>query len=265
MNLARQAAEYDKAARSGVYTHAVTTGSGGNMTANFARRGLDAEDPRDEIMRTKMELIKAGKTTGMTEFGMVTVTEEDMAWLRKKKDVEQKYALDRWIGENFATSDVVTRAWLQEVYPDYMDEREQVLVDRAKFALRVNLLLLRGPKNHKDLVLYWALQQGLVKLDRDWDRIGPGSYKYDEATEKTRFKSGLMNPWRYKSDTERLANQKSNDRAGNATNPFKPDNQSGAQGGTGTGSGFGEVVPDKDRYPFFLNTILKKALYGDGP
>ena len=266
MNLAKTAAKYDKQARSGVYTkEGGVTGSGGHMTANFARRGLDAEDPRDEIMRVKMELVKAGKTSGMTPFGLVTVTEEDMAWLSKKKDVEAKWAFDQWIGENFQTSDVTVRAWLQEVYPDYMDQREQVLVDRAKFALRVNLLLLRGPKNHKDLVLYWALQQGLVKLDRDWDRIGPGAgFAANMTEEKARFKDGLMNPWRYKSDKERLMNQESRDRNGNPTNPFEPKNQSGAQGGTGRGSGFGINVPQTERYPTFINRILSKALYGGG-
>jgi hypothetical protein len=267
MSLARTAAGYDKEARSGIFTHKVNDdirGNGGNQTAAFARRGLDAEDPRDEIMRAKMELIKEGKSTGMTPFGLVTVTEEDLSWLRKKRDVEQKYALDAWIGTNFHTNDVTTRAWLQEIYPDYMDSREQVLVDRAKFALRVNLLLLRGPKNHKDLVLYWALQQGLVTLDRDWDRIGPGAEKVDMAEEKTRFKSGLMNPWTYKSDKERSKNAKQ------SNNPFRPNGteasqNSAAQAGLGAFSGFGLNVPNQSRYPNFLNKILGSALYGGEP
>jgi hypothetical protein len=262
--LARQAAEYDKQARSGIYTSFTQNTAqdprvGGNMTMAYPRRGFEAFDNRDELMRVKMDLIKNGKTTGMTPLGLVTVTPQDLEWLQKKQEVEAKFNFDRWIGENFNTNDVVTRQWLQQIYPEYHDAREQAMVDRAKFALRIHLLMMRGPKDHKDLVLYWALQQGLVKLDRDWDRIGAGQIAQDSTDaqrkmgiEQKRFRKGLMNPWTYKSDVERARN------ATDWENPFAPTGSlasqlSGAQ--AGIPGGFGLATPKNSRYTNFYNFL----------
>lgn len=265
MNIAQTVAQYDKAARSGLYTSGVPSTAndprvGGNMTQSYPRRGFEAFDPKDELMRAKMELVESGNRTGMTEFGLVTVTDEDMQWLMKKRDTEAKFNFDRWIGENFNTNDVVTRQWLQKTYPEYHDAREQAMIDRAKFALRVHLLMMRGPKNHKDLVLYWGLQQGLIKLDRDWDKIGAGKINVDMDKEQTRFKNGLLNPWRYKSDDERKKNMKKNN------NPFRPrgtdaEKYSGKQGGIP--GGFGEAVPDTQRYEGFFDNVYSGALFGN--
>jgi hypothetical protein len=266
MNIAKTVAQYDKAARSGIYTSKTPQDDrvGGNMTMAYPRRGFEAYDEKDELMRAKMELVKNGQNTGMTKFGLVTVTEEDMQWLMKKRDTEAKFNFDRWIGENFNTNDVVTRQWLQKTYPEYHDAREQAMIDRAKFALRVHLLMMRGPKNHKDLVLYWGLQQGLIKLDRDWDRIGAGKKDISDENfknEQKRFKEGLLNPWRYKSDRERKVNMVANN------NPFAPTGAddvkySGAQGGIP--GGFGNEVKANDRYSGFFDKIYARALVNGG-
>ena len=259
MSLARKVEKYDKEARSGIYTGQgpLDPRKGGNMTMQYPRRGFEAFDPRDEMMRVKMDLIEKGQKTGMTKYGLVTVTEEDLNWLAKKRETEAKFNFDRWVGDNFNTNDVVTRQWLQETYPEYHDVREQTLVDRAKFALRVHLLMMRGPKNHKDLVLYWGLQQGLIKLDRDWDKIGAGvkGGNVNMDKEQKRFANGLMNPWRYKDDTERRSNMKG------PNNPFSPGaDESG--GGGGIPGGFGINVGTKNRYSNFYDTVLRGSLFG---
>lgn len=259
MSLARKVEKYDKEARSGIYTSQGPQDprKGGNMTMQYPRRGFEAFDPKDEMMRVKMDLVENGQRTGMTKYGIVTVTDEDLQWLTKKRETEAKFNFDRWVGENFNTNDVVTRQWLQETYPEYHDVREQTLVDRAKFALRVHLLMMRGPKNHKDLVLYWGLQQGLIKLDRDWDKIGAGveGSKVDMSGEQKRFRNGLMNPWRYKSDKVRTENMKG------PNNPFSPGpDMSG--GGGGIPGGFGINVENSDRYSNFYDTVLRGSLFG---
>lgn len=252
--------DYTKQARSGVYTgSAVQPGaSPAQTTQHFARGGLGAEDPRDELMQEKMEFLKAGGQTGNTKFGQITATDEDFEWLQRKRDTEALANMDAWISDQFHTGDVATRKWLQEVYPDYYEARERELMDRAKFALRVKLLLLRGPKNHKDLILLWGLQTGQIELDRDWDRIGPSQSAPDQATEQRHFKKGLFNPLRYRTDGERLSAQGG---PVGAPNPFKPVNDSaaGGQGAgiAGTGRPFkGGPVADPNRYPTFLQGIL---------
>jgi len=142
-----------------------------------------------------------------------------------------------------------------EVYPDYYEVREREIMDRAKFALRVKLLLLRGPKNHKDLILLWGLQTGQIELDRDWDKIGPSSNVITPSVEQTRFKNGLFNPLRYRSDSERLSAQSG---ATSYGNPFAPATQgpAGGQGATGAGRPFmGGGVPGNNRYPSFLTNL----------
>lgn len=262
-NIASKVFDYDRNARGGVKTHTLRStpnSGGGNITSVFPRKGLGAADPRDELMRMKSEMVAAGSMTGMTPYGEVTVTEEDLAWIRKKRDVEEKLALDRWIGSNFHTDDVTTRAWLQKVYPEYYEVREQEMVDQAKFALRVNLLLLRGPQNQEDLVLFWALQQGLIELEPDWNVIGPNSRRPDMTVEQARFQGGLMNPRKYKSDSERDRNAKA------AYNPFAPRGSQAQQNSMRQAGlpGINGSVPDKDRYPTFLKNVIQRAAYG-GP
>ena len=159
-------------AESGVYTHAVDQPyeSGGAMTSAFPRGGLQARDKRDELVSEKAQYLaksQAAGRPGMSPFGQVVATDRDFEWLRKKRETEAFANLDAWIGKNFHKADPATRRWLQETYPEYYESRERLMTDRAKLALRIQLLKLRGPKNEKDLMLQWALQTGRIKLDRD--------------------------------------------------------------------------------------------------
>ena len=133
------------------------------------------------------------------------------------------------------------------------------MIDRAKFALRVKLLLLRGPKNHKDLILQWGLETGMIQLDEGWDVVGfykePG--KEDMDKQRSRFKNGLMNFRRYLSDQER----KDNSTAFN--NPFQPKGNYGAAGGQIPKPFPGQAVTAPNRYPSFLADVIGRA-YGPG-
>lgn len=239
------------AAQSGVYTHELANGGVGpspaQMTQAFPRGGLTRMSGRDELIKEKMEFMDKD---GMTPFGRVQATDADFEWLRKKRETEAEANLDAWIGSNFHTGDVTTAKWLSEIYPHYYEVREQEIMDRAKFALRVKLLLLRGPKNPKDLILLWGLQTGQIQLDRDWDRVGPSKKAVDMSTEQGRFKKGLFSPLRYLSDDQRAQNEVA------YNNPFAPAT-SGAGGGQIPKRPFyGGAVPEAGRYPAFLRGIL---------
>lgn len=241
-------ATYD--AEGGVVTHALSdTPSGANITGMYPRGGLSARDPRDERVAEKMQFVKAGKDAGssggQTAFGQVVATDSDFDWLAKKREAEAAANFDAWVGSNFHTNDVVKRKWLQEVHPEYYDAREQLLIDRAKFALRVHLLKLRGAANEKDLVLAWGLQTGRVKLDDGWDKIGYQPNEFSAAEQQTRFKNGLFSVKRFLSDSERTQY------ATAADNPF-----GGANAKPGT-TFFGKAVDDNGRYPQFLNDVVK--------
>lgn len=237
-------------AQGGVVTHALSdTANGGNITGTYPRGGLSTRDPRDERVAEKMQFVAAGKeaggVAGQTKFGQVVATDADFEWLAKKRETEAAANFDAWVGSNFHTNDVVKRKWLQEVYPDYYEAREQLMIDRAKFALRVHLLKLRGVANEKDLVLAWGLQTGRIQLDDGWDKIGytPG---FDATISQQRFKDGLFSVKRYLSDTDRTTNATRTD------NPFGgPNNAKVAQ------TFFGQSVSDDGRYPEFLEKVVK--------
>ena len=248
-------------AESGIYTHSVEKPyeDGGAMTSSFPRGGLQARDRRDELISEKAQFM--GKN-GMSPFGQIVATDKDFEWLRKKRETEAFANLDSWIGLNFHKADPATRRWLQETYPEYYESRERLMTDRAKLALRIQLLKLRGPKNEKDLMLQWALQTGRIKLDRDWDRIGPSKDMADSSEEQRRFKDGLFSFRRYLSDTERGKNslRKFAGAEGGTPNPFQPQNN-GASAGQISSPFPGEAVPDgADRYPSFLKDTLSQYL-----
>lgn len=247
--LISQATNATYEAQGGVVTHAISDKpNGANITGAYPRGGLSARDPRDERMAEKMQFVEAGKQAGgvggQTKLGLVTATDSDFEWLAKKRETEAAANFDAWVGSNFHTNDVVKRKWLQEVYPDYYEAREQLMIDRAKFALRVHLLKLRGVANEKDLVLAWGLQTGRVKLDDGWDKIGytPG---FDATVSQNRFKDGLFSVKRFLSDSER------------ATNASRTDNPFGGQNAQPNNTFFGKSVDDNGRYPQFLTDVVQ--------
>lgn len=251
-NLLRSARDASKNMESGIYTHDVdsTRPSDAQVTQSFPRGGLTSRSARDELMKEKMEFMD--KDTGMSPFGQVMATDADFKALLKKRETEAAANFDAWVGKNFHVNDVTVRRWLQETYPNYYKVREREMIDRAKRALQVKLLELRGPKTQKDLILLWGLQTGQIKLDRDWDRVGPSTFEndYSEQDEQERFAKGLFNPLRYLSDDEREKNRDQ------SVNPFFPQDSTSAGGGQAIRPFYGKAVPDAGRFPAFLQGII---------
>lgn len=249
--------QHTKDAEGGIYTAVEAPGGeakGANMTALFPRKGYSTASARDEILRQKQELLATSTSTagaGMTKFGQLQVTDADLKALRHKTDTEALINFHTW-EQGLYTHDPVRRAWLDSVDPDFAASRIDLMVDRAQFALRVKTLLLRGPRSQEDLILMWGLQSGRIKLDDDWDRIGPSKTSFtsaDQVKQQERFKYGLMNPWAYQSDKERTTAQMDD------TNPFKPQDATAAGQGQNP-SPFGGTVVEGNRYPAFLDRIL---------
>lgn len=241
---------------SGIYTapHVVDNSRPAEATSAYPRKGFEKWSSQDEEKRMKMQFVEQFK--GQTPFGEVYATDSDLQWLRKKRDTEALANFDAWVGENFHKDDVVMRKWLQEIHPQFYDVREKAMVDRAKTALRIHLIKLRGIQSKEDLVLVWGLQTGRVQLDRDWDRIGPSKQNVDMAEEQKRFKKNLMAPWRYKTDAARFGNAMDSERQDGAVNPFRPNNR--AQGQLPSPFAGGDV--SSPQYPNFLKDALQPYL-----
>lgn len=250
-NILDVAQEQTMGFRSGVYTGAPQDKAReGNVTAQFPLK-LDASDPRDELMRMKQQFLEKAGVGATTKFGVLHAEDADFEWLKRKKATEITANFQHWVTENFHTNDVVKRKWLQEIFPEYYDEREKEMLQKTKLAMRVKLILLRGPKNEKDLVLMFAIAKGLVTLDRDWDRVGPSMDTVDAAEEQKRFRANLLNPARYQTNAQRGVNQKLNN------NPFRPQNASEI------GKPFAFAAAEETNpkvYPDFLKNVLSPFL-----
>lgn len=255
--IASQVRKATEAAKGGMYTYDAPSGtqSGANITSVFPRGGFSTASPHDEVLRQKAEFVaKAPTGTAQSPYGIISVTDQDLATIRQKRETEAKANFDAWEGSLY-THDPVRRAWVDSIDPEFAGSRINLMLERAKFALRVKSLLLRGPRNEKDLMLMWGLQTGNIQLDRDWDRIGPAAdFVPNMADEQKRFAKGLMNPWQYMSDSERAGNRKGPD---GAPNPFDPKTNLKRDGGQSPAPFLGPEVTDKNRYPAFLANIMK--------
>jgi hypothetical protein len=57
---------------------------------------LTAKDPHDERIALKASLI-GNRQTGATPFGMATMTDEDLAWIERKRQMQNYLALNAYI------------------------------------------------------------------------------------------------------------------------------------------------------------------------
>lgn len=250
--------EMSEKLEAGLTTHAAPEAEGPVTAGSFPRKGLEARDPRDELMQEKMQFI-AGKN-GMSPFGQVVASDADFRWAQKKRETEALANFDAWAGLNFHSNDPALRKWHQEINPSYYEERERVMVERAKMALRIKLLKLRGPKTEEDLITIWGLQTGRIKLDKDWDRVGayemtPAEHnKAGQLSSQQRFANGLFNFRRYLTSTERRVG------GDDPSNPFKTENGE-MDGYQNDDLSFrGGKVPDTGRYTNFFDTFIKPAV-----
>ncbi len=195
-------------ARLGVVTHDQDREGkvqGGAAAFSFPN-SFSAASPRDEIVDLKRQLMD---DNGMSPFGQVQFSERDARWLLEKQQATEQANFDSWFGSQFHKNDVASRQFAQQVYPEYYDERERKMTERAKLALRINLIKLRGPRNEEDLITLYGLQTGKIRLEDGWDKIGVSYKKVSDQTgpgAPVRFSRGLLSVRKFLSQAERTAN-----------------------------------------------------------
>lgn len=245
---------YSRQAEQGVVTHKIRTAANGPaVTSSFPRGGLESRDyKRDEILRMKAEMLKEGGGGGQTRLGQVMLSDDDLVHLQQKQQTEIEADFDAWAGSNFHTDDPAMRRWFQTIYPRYYKIRDEQMINKAKFALRVNRLLEHGAQDEEDLLLQWGLSTGHIQLEPGWNIIGYNNRNPDMDKEQKKFASRLMGQRRYKSQEERrtAANREFK---GQKINPFAP----GADNALGQfPAPFSGTVPDNNRFTAFMNRIL---------
>ncbi len=203
---------------------------GGADAAQFQRK-FGGANAYDDEMNQRMQLMDP--TTGMTPFGQVYYDDKVGKWLQDKQKVAEVANLDAWFGAQFNKNDLASRQFAQQIYPEYYSEREREMMSKAKEALNLKFIQLRGPQSKEDLYKLWLINTGRVTLPEDWDRIG--GTPTEGAT--TLFKKGLVRAPMPLSTAQREANVTNKRRlwgsaaaASAANNPFSMGEQAGAPG-----------------------------------
>lgn len=225
-------------------------------TASFPRAGLVSRTPKgDQRLKNKMNLIDSD--SGMTPFGQVNITDEDMDVLEDKRQLAEEANFDSWLGQNFHKGDVAARRWLQETVPDYYAVREKEIDDRADFAKMVAKVKLRGPQTTEEMVLVYGLMEGKISLQDGWNVIGytekDGDVKGDGEAQQNRFAARLLGPYKYQSQKERTENSTKE------WNPFRqknpPQNVGGSMWGGSNRSRGGNAGSDFARMQQMFDTF----------
>jgi hypothetical protein len=147
-----------------------TSASGGAGAKQFGRR-FDAGNKTWEQRTAIKQAIKTDPQ-GNTPFGQLQFSDKDAEALLKYEQAAREAAFDSYFAQNFHVNDLATRRLAQDLYPEWYEQRERAMIDRAKAAIIIKNIMLRGPKDEKELQIVYGLQSGDIKLGKDWDRIG---------------------------------------------------------------------------------------------
>lgn len=156
----------------------MATVSGGAVATPFPRKFESGNDQWERETRVKQALV-TDPATAMTPFGQLEFSDRDAKALLNYEQSAQEAAFDSWFAQNFNKNDLATRRIAAQLNPSFYKVREKEMVDHAKQALRIKLLMLRGPADEEDLQLLFGLQTGLIRLGEDWDVIGAKGMKAD--------------------------------------------------------------------------------------
>lgn len=167
----RQLDDLQRSLFEGNNTHDVEAVEGAVANPTQLPRKYRPRDPKwTSEMVTKMQMQQednggGGLGTGQTAFGELTVTDRDIRNYQAIQEQQESAAFDKWFGEKFNRADLPTRRLGEELNPEYFEEREKALVEKYDVKLRLDLIKLYGPRDEKDLMILFGLQNGLLRED----------------------------------------------------------------------------------------------------
>lgn len=165
-----------------------TQAQGGAIATQFGRK-FDARTPYDDDINMRMQLMDKN---GMTPFGQVYYDDRVARWMEKKAAVQETANLDKWFNAEYNKNNLADRQFAQQIYPEFYAERERQMLAKAKEALAIKMIQLRGPQSKEDLYKQWLINTGRVVLPPDWDRIGPSATQVNMEKETALFRSQLI-------------------------------------------------------------------------
>lgn len=168
-------------------------------------------------------------------------TEQDVSFLKRKRDAEENLSYLAWQANKFDLSDPATRKYFENVCPSYFDQRDSLIDQQIDLAARYAKLRLRGAKTEDDLKLEYFIETDRISLPKGpiwdpyaWVGMEAGVVPADNVTQqqnkildynRAAYRKGLFNPTKVQIPQT----------GGNIQNPYNKGDISGYPGTQNTG------------------------------
>lgn len=227
-------------------------------SSKFPIRGFPS-DPYDSLWSMKDDLASVHiGPNGTVMPSMVSdkrplpFTEQDIAYLKRKRDAEENLSYLAWQANKFDLSDPATRNYFANVCPSYFDQRDSLIDQQIDLAARYAKLRLRGAKTEDDLKLEYFIETDRISLPKGpiwdpyaWIGMEAGVVPADNVERqrekildynKQAYRKGLFNPTKVQIPQT----------GGNIQNPYNQGDISGYPGTQNTGIIGAPVSQTKD-------------------
>jgi len=234
------------------------------------RTAVDEQFPTDEFTSTskkdiemaeKLELQGAavGKAPGVTPFGILTASDEDFKWLDRKREKEAEANFQQWFATNFDHMSVEQKKWAREMWPEFYEQRLQLLDKELDLYRDVARIGVTGIQNKRDLMLQYAKESGYIDMERLMSLAHPQRYAefQNKQERESRFVRGLWNPKRLPRKVDHSGTREAHARGANlrAVAPFAASLGIGSNGFNAQG-----VLNDKDERRSHFGDLLSGVL-----
>lgn len=120
---------------------------------------------RDKIRALKMAAIQQSGNAANTAFGQVMASDEDWGWMLDHDTLRKAMDYDRIFTGMYDIQDPLHLQKMQEIYPEYFEERIQRIKAIAQVQSKLAEIYLTGIKNKEELDLIVNLQMMEVEKD----------------------------------------------------------------------------------------------------
>ncbi len=148
--------------------------------------------------KTRIKLALTDPKTGVTPFGRVEFTEEDIKNLVNAAEAEDWINYNDWFARNYDGQSPEQKAWASKTFPGFFKARERQ-IDRNIALLRAIALLKLHGVTKENMYLQYAMETGKISVDAIENILHPERMKVarEKGAAEKQFQRGLLNPRRF--------------------------------------------------------------------
>lgn len=130
---------------------------------------------------------------------------ELVSMLEQKRQQEELLAIEQWLYKTFDLSNPLVVRYVNELYPDYLQRRQEQLNKDIDIMKRLAMIRLQGgPRSKDDLLLKYMIDNHIIDVDQlrytIWEPDGPeGRARLDDRA--AYIQRGIFNPRKYRTRT----------------------------------------------------------------